>query len=99
MSDRHDPAVITAVLAGVEVALNKTLALDVSATRELAEMAGTVIAIECLAPAIDIFLRRQHCEYRFGIKMIWKRKLHENSVNIRVGNEFGNSLLDLLLSR
>lgn len=57
MSDRHDPAVVTAVLAGIEVALNKTLALDVAAARELAEMAGTVIAIECLAPAIDIFVR------------------------------------------
>ena len=31
--------------------------------------------------------------------MIWKWQLHEDSVNIRVGNKFGYSLLDLLLSR
>lgn len=56
MAGGHDPAVITAVLAAVEVTLNRTLELDPSGARELAEMAGTAIAIECLSPSIEIYI-------------------------------------------
>ena len=45
-----------ALLAGVEAGLNKVLALDPTALPRLAALQGRVIAIDCTAPALRLFL-------------------------------------------
>ena len=45
-----------ALLAGVEAGLNKVLALDATALPRLAALQGRVIAIDCTAPALRLFL-------------------------------------------
>ncbi len=55
MSTQHDPAVIAAVLMAAEGAINRALELDPASARDLAGLSGTVLAIECLAPALEIF--------------------------------------------
>ncbi len=52
----HDPAVITAVLASVEAALNRALELAPAAAAELRELEGTVLAIECTSPQVEVFI-------------------------------------------
>lgn len=54
MSRDHDPAVITAVLAAVETTINKGLSLAPVAQRDLGDLAGTVIGIECTSPKVAI---------------------------------------------
>jgi len=54
MSGDHDPAVITAVLTAVETTINKGLSLAPVAQRELGDLAGTVIGIECTSPEVAI---------------------------------------------
>lgn len=56
MQREHDPAVITAVTAALEASVNRALALAPAASRELAEMADTVLAIECTAPVITVYI-------------------------------------------
>lgn len=56
MADVHDPAIMTAVAAAIEGSVNRALELAPAATRELAEMEGTVLAIECTSPAVEIFV-------------------------------------------
>ena len=55
MNTQHDPAVITAVLMAAEGALNRGLELDPGSARDLADLSGTVLAIECWAPALEVF--------------------------------------------
>lgn len=45
-----------ALLAAAEHGLNRVLRLDGTALPRLAPLAGTVIAIECMAPALTLFL-------------------------------------------
>ena len=52
----HDPAVISGVLSALEVAIARALELAPAASRDLQEMAGTVLAVECTAPQIEVFL-------------------------------------------
>lgn len=45
-----------ALLAGAEAGLNKVLALDATALPRLAALQGRVIAVDCTAPALRLFL-------------------------------------------
>lgn len=45
-----------ALLAGVEAGLNQVLALDATALPRLAALQGRVIAVDCTAPALRLFL-------------------------------------------
>lgn len=55
MNSSHDPTVVTAVLMAAEAAINRGLALDPTSARDLAELAGTVLAIECFSPDMEVF--------------------------------------------
>lgn len=55
MTGRHDPTVVTAVLVAAEAAINRGLELDPTSARDLADMAGTVLAIDCSSPEIEVF--------------------------------------------
>ena len=55
MNTDHDPAVITAVLMAAEGAINRSLELDPASASDLADLSGTVLAVECWAPALEIF--------------------------------------------
>jgi ubiquinone biosynthesis protein UbiJ len=46
----------TALLAGVELGLNRVLALDSTALPRLARLSGRVIAVDCTAPALQLFI-------------------------------------------
>lgn len=46
----------TALLAAVEAGLNRVLALDATALPRLAALQGRVIAVDCSAPALRLFL-------------------------------------------
>ncbi len=46
----------TALLAGVEAGLNRVLALDATALPRLAALEGRVIAVDCTAPALRLYL-------------------------------------------
>ncbi|WP_332820994.1 ubiquinone biosynthesis accessory factor UbiJ [Pseudomonas sp.] len=46
----------TALLAGVELGLNRVLALDSTARPRLARLSGRVIALDCTAPALRLFI-------------------------------------------
>lgn len=46
----------TALLAGVESGLNRVLALDSTALPRLARLSGRVIAVDCTAPALQLFI-------------------------------------------
>ena len=54
MTGRHDPTVVTAVLVAAEAAINRGLELDPTSARDLADMAGTVLAIDCSSPEIEV---------------------------------------------
>ena len=47
---------LRAALAGAESGLNRVLALDASARPRLAALAGRVIAVDCRAPALRLYL-------------------------------------------
>lgn len=46
----------TALLASVELGLNRVLALDSTALPRLARLSGRVIALDCTAPALQLFI-------------------------------------------
>lgn len=46
----------TALLASVELGLNRVLALDSTALPRLARLSGQVIALDCTAPALQLFI-------------------------------------------
>ena len=52
----QDPTVITAVLVSIEVMLNRALALAPAAAAELQDYSRTLLAIECTAPALEVFV-------------------------------------------
>lgn len=56
MTGRHDPAVVTGVLAALEASVNRALELAPTASRDLAELQGTALAIECTAPEVEVFV-------------------------------------------
>jgi ubiquinone biosynthesis protein UbiJ len=47
---------LSGLLAGVELGLNRVLALDSTALPRLARLSGKVIAIDCSAPALQLFI-------------------------------------------
>lgn len=51
-----DPTLRTGALAALEAALNRALALDPMAQRELAALTGHCFALECTAPAMQVYL-------------------------------------------
>jgi ubiquinone biosynthesis protein UbiJ len=55
VQNQHDPAVITAALMAAEGAINRGLELDPASARDLADLSGTILAIECWAPALEVF--------------------------------------------
>jgi ubiquinone biosynthesis protein UbiJ len=55
VQNQHDPAVITAALMASEGAINRGLELDPASARDLADLSGTILAIECWAPALEVF--------------------------------------------
>ena len=50
----HDPAIIAGALSALELAIARALTLAPVAARELEDMAGTHIVIECTRPEIDV---------------------------------------------
>ncbi|OHC38400.1 MAG: sterol-binding protein, partial [Pseudomonadales bacterium RIFCSPLOWO2_02_FULL_63_210] len=46
----------TALLAGVELGLNRVLALDSTALPRLARLSGRVIELDCTAPVLQLFI-------------------------------------------
>ena len=51
-----DPALHTAAIAALEVAVNRALALDAAGRRRLGELEGLVFRLECTRPDLDIYL-------------------------------------------
>jgi ubiquinone biosynthesis protein UbiJ len=47
---------LTGLLAGVELGLNRVLTLDSTALPRLAQLSGHVIAIECTAPKVQVYI-------------------------------------------
>jgi ubiquinone biosynthesis protein UbiJ len=47
---------LTGLLAGVELGLNRVLAMDSTALPRLARLSGRVIAVECAAPNLQLFI-------------------------------------------
>ncbi|MGG5873643.1 ubiquinone biosynthesis accessory factor UbiJ [Pseudomonas peli] len=47
---------LTGLLAGVELGLNRVLAMDSTALPRLARLSGRVIAVECSAPNMQLFI-------------------------------------------
>lgn len=56
MADAIDPTLHTAVLAALEAALNRALALSPHSKAELAQLEDRVFALHCTAPNLDIYL-------------------------------------------
>ncbi len=56
MNNQHDPAILSGAFAGLEAAVNRALMLAPASAKDLAEMAGTMIAIECTAPKLEVFI-------------------------------------------
>ncbi|WP_405119821.1 SCP2 domain-containing protein [Pseudomonas leptonychotis] len=48
--------ILTGLLAGVELGLNRVLAMDSTALPRLARLSGRVIAVECSAPNLQLFI-------------------------------------------
>jgi len=68
---RHDPAIVAGILAALETALDRAMALAPDAKQDLQELAGTVLAIEFTQPAAECYVAigsdgalslTQHCE-------------------------------------
>ncbi|MDP3816895.1 SCP2 domain-containing protein [Pseudomonas sp.] len=47
---------LTGLFAGVELGLNRVLTMDSTALPRLARLSGRVIAVECTAPALQLFI-------------------------------------------
>ena len=47
---------LTGLLAGVELGLNRVLAMDSTALPRLARLSGRIIALECSAPQLQLFI-------------------------------------------
>lgn len=71
MEARHDPAIVAGILAALETALDRAMALAPDAQQDLQELAGTVLAIEFTQPAAECYVAigsdgalslSQHCE-------------------------------------
>lgn len=56
MARRIDPTVYTAALAALERALNQALRLSQGTLRQLGELEGSVFALHCSNPAVDVYL-------------------------------------------
>jgi ubiquinone biosynthesis accessory factor UbiJ len=81
----------TAVLAGVELAINNVLKLDTASQKKLAKIDGAVLLIECLTPDLEIFLvvRDQHLHlYSY----------YEEEVDARISGQ-STALLKLLFAK
>jgi ubiquinone biosynthesis protein UbiJ len=57
MTSAIDPALHTAVLAALERALNRALALDPGSRAELAALDDCVFALHCTRPPLDVYLQ------------------------------------------
>ena len=55
-STAHDPAIITAIAASLEAALNRALELAPGARKDLSELGGTLLAIECTSPDVEMYI-------------------------------------------
>lgn len=55
-STTHDPAIITAIAAALEAAVNRALELAPSARKDLSELGGTLLAIECTSPDVEMYI-------------------------------------------
>ena len=53
---QHDPALISAALAGIERALNQAIALSPTSHDELAGLAGTVLGVEVTTVDLTVYL-------------------------------------------
>ncbi len=51
-----DPALHTAAIAGLELAINRALQLDRVAAQRLGELEGQVFRLQCTQPSVDFFL-------------------------------------------
>lgn len=78
MSDIRAPTLHTAGLAALEQAANAALALSPHSIRALSGLAGRVIALECTAPALTIYLSSNE-EGQLQL-----RGLYEDEVSTRV---------------
>ena len=86
MTGRHDPTVVTAVLVAAEAAINRGLELDPTSARDLADMAGTVLAIDCSSPEIEVFAIVEETG-RLHLTPYW-----EASADVRVRGELTDFL-------
>ncbi|HEY6130675.1 MAG TPA: SCP2 sterol-binding domain-containing protein, partial [Halioglobus sp.] len=75
-----DPTLHTAVVAALEVALNRALALSPHSKADLARFEGRVFALHCTAPAFDIYL---HPDAQ-GIRL---SGIHEGAVTTSIKGE------------
>ncbi|PLW84246.1 hypothetical protein CWI75_02580 [Kineobactrum sediminis] len=57
MTAATDPTLRTAALAALEAAINRALALDPAALQALGRLSGYVFAIDCTAPALQVYLQ------------------------------------------
>jgi ubiquinone biosynthesis protein UbiJ len=57
MNDIASPTLHAALVAGLEAALNRALKFAPATSRELAGLAGTTIAVDCTAPALQLVLQ------------------------------------------
>lgn len=60
-SRSHDPAIVIAVATALELAVNRALELAPSARKDLAELGGTLLAIECTKPEVEMFMVIEPC--------------------------------------
>jgi len=86
VTGRHDPTVVTAVLVAAEAAINRGLELDPTSARDLADMAGTVLAIDCSSPEIEVFAIVEETG-RLHLTPYW-----EASADVRVRGELTDFL-------
>lgn len=56
VTSAHDPAIITAIAASLEAAVNRALELAPSARKDLSELGGTLLAVECTSPDLEMFI-------------------------------------------
>ena len=54
-------------------------------------------AHRALGQAVDVLLRRDEVDDRFGVETVGERELHEDAVHRVVGDEFTHDRLDLCL--
>lgn len=80
MSSSVDPTLHTAALAALEAALNRALALSPQSLEYLQELDDCVFALDCTAPAIEVYLHP-------GARGIRLSGTHEGPVTTRVRGE------------